>query len=74
MEEVFDNRDYHISSNKILKELNYEPVSSIRNEVESLRKHLASDLSGEDIDADRFYNMKMMKLDRSATPYNLLSR
>lgn len=68
-----DNRDYHISSTKILKTLNYEPISSIKREVAHLRKVLEG---GEfkDIDADQHYNMKMMKLSRTDAAYKFLSR
>ncbi|MGE3261179.1 MAG: NAD-dependent epimerase/dehydratase family protein [Bacteriovoracia bacterium] len=68
-----DNRDYHISSAKILEVLKYKPVSSIRQEVLNLRKALESG-AFRDIDADEYYNMKMMKMDRSAAPYRFLSR
>lgn len=68
-----DNRDYHISSTKILKTLNYEPVSSIKREVADLRKMLEK---GEfpNIDADQHYNMKMMKLSRTDDAYKFMSR
>lgn len=71
--ETTDNRDYHISSTKILKTLNYEPVSSIKREVASLRQALER---GEfsNIDADQHYNMKTMKLNRTTDAYRLLSR
>lgn len=70
---TLDNRDYHISSNEIVEVLGYKPVSSIAQEVQTLRKHLEAGYYG-DIDADRYYNMKMMKLSRSAAPYSYLSR
>jgi len=70
---TLDNRDYHISSAKIVEVLGYKPVSSIRQEVRNLRKALDDNYFG-DIDADQFYNMKMMNLGRSPLPYNLLSR
>ena len=71
--ESLDPRDYHISSTKILKELNYEPVSSIRREVQELKKIL---LAGtfSDIDDARYYNMKSMKIERDKAPYRFLSR
>jgi len=70
---TLDNRDYHISSAKIVETLGYRPVSSIRDEVRNLRKKLEADYYG-DIDADRYYNLKMMKLERSSQPYRFLSR
>lgn len=68
VEDVFDNRDYHISSQKILDKLGYKPVSSIRQEVAELRKALEA---GEfpDIDAEEHYNMKFMKAGRNAGSY-----
>jgi len=68
-----DNRDYHISSDKILATLGYKPVSSIRAEVKNLRKMLETE-HFEDIDAPQYYNMKTMKLDRFAGPYRFLSK
>jgi nucleoside-diphosphate-sugar epimerase len=70
---TFDNRDYHISSAKIIETIGYKPVSSIRDEIRHLRKYLEADYYG-DIDADRYYNMKMMKLERSSQPYRFLAR
>jgi nucleoside-diphosphate-sugar epimerase len=71
--ETFDHRDYHISSQKILNELGYKPVSSIRQEVADLRKALeAGDY--EDIDAPQHYNMKSMEMERHAGCYAFLSR
>jgi nucleoside-diphosphate-sugar epimerase len=67
-----DNRDYHISSKKILGSLEYKPVSSIANEVKNLRVKIEKGLYG-DIDAPQYYNMKTMKLSRNAGPYNFLS-
>lgn len=71
--ETFDNRDYHISSAKVLKVLGYQPVSSIRNEVAILRKALEAGLY-PDVDAAQYYNMKFMKVDRSSDAYDYLSR
>ncbi len=71
--ETTDNRDYHISSQKILDVLNYKPVSSISKEVMNLHKMLAAGHFA-DIDAPQHYNMKSMKLDRSSRPYQFLSR
>jgi nucleoside-diphosphate-sugar epimerase len=45
--DTLDNRDYHISSGKIRRALDYQPVSSIRQEVASL----ASPRRGESADA-----------------------
>lgn len=68
-----DNRDYHITSKKVLNTINYKPVSSIAKEVANLRRIL--DIGHfSDIDAPDHYNMKVMKLDRSTKPYQFLSQ
>ncbi|OQW46808.1 MAG: hypothetical protein A4S09_02560 [Proteobacteria bacterium SG_bin7] len=68
-----DNRDYHITSKKVLNTINYKPVSSIAKEVMNLRKQLDGGKFA-DIDAPDHYNMKVMKLDRSHKPYQFLSQ
>lgn len=70
--ETQDLRDYHISSAKILKELGYEPVSSIRDEVAELRKALESGIYN-DVDDPAYYNMQSMELDRMGAPYEFLA-
>ncbi len=70
--ETTDLRDYHISSEKILKELGYKPVSSIRKEVAELRQALESG-AFSDIDDPAYYNMKTMEIERLAAPYNFLA-
>ncbi len=71
--ETLDRRDYHISSAKILRELEYQPVSSIRAEVAELRRALDSG-SFPDIDAPEHYNMKFMKIARTSSAYDFASR
>ena len=71
--DTLDKRDYHISSKKIVNELGYKPVSSIRQEVAELRRVLESG-KFPDIDAPQHYNMKWMKIGRSAKAYDFLSR
>jgi nucleoside-diphosphate-sugar epimerase len=70
---TLDQRDYHISSKKILEQLPYKPVSSIRQEVANLRKALDSG-AFPDIDAAEHYNMKFMKLGRNPGCYRFASR
>jgi nucleoside-diphosphate-sugar epimerase len=70
--ETTDHRDYHISSEKIVRELGYQPVSSIRQEVVELRRALENG-QFPDIDEAKFYNMKVMELSRSSLPYSFLS-
>ena len=71
--ETLDKRDYHISSDKILRELSYQPVSSIRQEVANLRRVLDAG-TFPDIDAPQHYNMTFMKIGRAAGSYGFLSR
>jgi nucleoside-diphosphate-sugar epimerase len=71
--DTLDKRDYHISSKKLVSVLGYKPISSIRAEVGELRKALDSGVFG-DIDAAEHYNMKFMKIGRSAAAYQFLSR
>lgn len=68
-----DHRDYHISSARILKDLGYRPVSSIRQEVANLRTALEAGQFA-DIDAAEHYNMKFMKLGRDAGCHAFLAR
>ena len=70
--ETVDQRDYHICSRKILKELDYKPVSSIRHEVAELRNAIESDEFGS-IDSPQYYNMQTMEMERDAGSYAFLS-
>lgn len=67
-----DNRDYHISSQKLLRELGYKPVSSIRNEVRTLREKIEAEAFGS-VDDPSYYNMQTMKLERSGGSYRFLA-
>jgi nucleoside-diphosphate-sugar epimerase len=71
--DTLDKRDYHISSEKILRVLGYQPVSSIRQEVAALRRALEGG-AFPDIDAAEHYNMKFMKIGRRASAYDFFSR
>lgn len=71
--DTLDKRDYHISSEKIVRELGYQPISSIRNEVALLRKELDGG-KFTDIDCAEHHNMKSMKIDRLSKGYDFLSR
>jgi nucleoside-diphosphate-sugar epimerase len=71
--DTLDKRDYHISSAKLLNELGYQPVSSIRQEVASLRRALEGG-AFPDIDAPEHYNLKCMRLARDHGAYRFLSR
>lgn len=71
--ETRDHRDYHISSQRLIRELGYTPVSSIRNEVAHLRRVLEGG-AFPDVDAPEHYNMKVMKVARSGASYDFLAR
>lgn len=71
--DTLDRRDYHISSRRILNELDYKPVSSIRAEVANLRRALEGGAFA-DIDAPEHYNMKFMKMARNPAAYRFFSR
>ena len=68
---VVDNRDYHISSKRILTELGYQPVSSIVKEVANLTQKLKEQFAN--IDDPKHYNMQTMKLSRMPGAYDFLS-
>lgn len=68
-----DHRDYHISSDRILRDLGYQPVSSIKQEVGELRRVLESG-HFPDIDAPEHYNMKFMQISRDTGCLDYLSR
>jgi nucleoside-diphosphate-sugar epimerase len=69
---TLDNRDYHISSRRMIAQLGYQPVSSIRQEVLELRRVLESGRF-PDIEAPEYYNMRTMKLGRHAGAYQYLA-
>jgi nucleoside-diphosphate-sugar epimerase len=69
---TFDQRDYHISSEKILNELNYNPKSSIKEEVESLKSFLTE--NQVNIDDAKYYNMQTMKLSRKDSCYKFMAQ
>jgi len=71
--DTLDQRDYHISSKKILSVLGYQPVSSIRAEVAELRRVLEGGQFA-DIDAAEHYNLKFMQIARTPAAYSFLSR
>lgn len=70
---VHDHRDYHISSERILRELGYVPSSSIRAEVAQLRAVLESG-AFPDIDAPEHHNMKSMRMGRNDGCMGFLAR
>lgn len=72
--DVLDQRDYHISSEKIVRDLDYTQVSSIAKSVLELRERLDSPDEFKDIDSSEYYNMKVMALARDSRPYHFLGK
>lgn len=70
--DTLDKRDYHISSQKLLDRLHYQPVGSIEKEVANLRKAIEEKII-DDVDADTWYNMKCFSLERNNKPYEFLA-
>jgi nucleoside-diphosphate-sugar epimerase len=68
-----DRRDYHVCSEKVVRQLPYVPVSSIGREVENLRKCFDAGEFG-DVDAAEYSNMKSLKLVRNSGCYRFASR
>jgi nucleoside-diphosphate-sugar epimerase len=71
---VFDQRDYHISSDALRAALRYEPVGSIASAVRELRHELLDNGRFPDPDAPEHHNMKSMQLSRNSATYDFLSR
>jgi len=56
-----DHRSYHICSDKIRRELGYEPQHTIDNAVEDLVLAFESNRVPNAMSDDRYYNVKLMK-------------
>lgn len=56
-----DHRSYHICSDKIRRELGFEPRHSIENAVEDLLSAFTSNRVPHAMTDDRYYNVKLMK-------------
>jgi nucleoside-diphosphate-sugar epimerase len=56
-----DNRSYHISSEKIRRELGFEPKRSIEDAARDLVNAFGSGLVPHSMDDDRYYNIKRMQ-------------
>ena len=56
-----DNRSYHISSEKIKEELNFNPIYSIENAVMDLKEAFADGLIPNPMNEKKYYNVKLMK-------------
>ena len=56
-----DNRSYHISSNKIKKELGFEATHTIREAVEGLCGAFENGLLPDALDNEKYFNIKRMR-------------
>jgi hypothetical protein len=56
-----DNRSYHISSEKIKKELGLEPVHNIEDAVKDLQKAFKDGLIPDSLTNSRYFNVKLMQ-------------
>ena len=56
-----DHRSYHICSDKIRRELGFEPRHTITQAVEDLLSAFASDRVADALHDDRYFNVKLMK-------------
>ena len=56
-----DNRSYHISSEKIKKELGFEATHSIKEAVEDLYKAFDKNLLPDSLDNEFYFNIKRMQ-------------
>ena len=56
-----DNRSYHISSKKIKKILNFEPVNTISDAVNDLKQAFKKGLLPNSLTDEKYFNIKMME-------------
>ena len=56
-----DKRSYHINSEKIKKELNFQPKLTIENAVEDLCKAFKENLIDNSFENDQYHNVKRLK-------------
>ena len=71
--ETKDMRDYHISSSKLVKELNYKPISNIQKAIAELKDAIQTGLLKNPDDA-KYYNMKSLKIERNSNAYSYFGR
>ncbi|MBI2830679.1 MAG: NAD-dependent epimerase/dehydratase family protein [Chloroflexi bacterium] len=65
VDETFDHRDYHISSEKIRKELGFQPKATVKDMILQVASAMEKGLVGN-IEWDKYYNIRQMKLDHFA--------
>ena len=58
---TYDNRSYHISSQKIAQRLGFVPQHSIREAVEDLKKAFETGLLPNSLTDERYFNIKRMQ-------------
>jgi nucleoside-diphosphate-sugar epimerase len=56
-----DNRSYHISSEKIRRELGFEPMRSIELAAKDLVRAFGAGRIPNPMDDDRYYNIRTMQ-------------
>jgi nucleoside-diphosphate-sugar epimerase len=56
-----DNRSYHISSEKIRRELGFRPLRSIKDAISDLKKAFDAGAIPNALDDIRYYNIKTMQ-------------
>jgi nucleoside-diphosphate-sugar epimerase len=56
-----DNRSYHISSEKIERELGFKPAHTIEDAVRGLKEAFESGLVPNSLDDPRYFNIKLMQ-------------
>ena len=61
VEPTDDLRSYHISSEKIQKELGYEPIHSLDTAVKDLTEAFKAGAIPDALSANRYYNIKTMQ-------------
>jgi nucleoside-diphosphate-sugar epimerase len=56
-----DNRSYHISSKKIKKILDFDPVNTITNAINDLKKAFEKGLLPNSLTDEKYFNIKKMQ-------------
>jgi nucleoside-diphosphate-sugar epimerase len=57
-----DLRSYHVSSDKIMKKINFKPIYTIQNAIEDLCNAFDQGFLPNSLDDPRYYNIKTMQL------------
>jgi len=70
---IHDQRDYHLCADRLAREVGFRATTPLSAAVQTLRRHALELGSFPDPDADRYYNLRSMKLDRSDTAYRFIA-